>query len=782
MRSLNHTKRGAAAAIIGVVLVILAVVAAYFFMQKKGPGKSGGSALELAAMMPADSQFAWGWDLNGQLDYVGWVKDFKEIQKDLPETAQTDLVGFEQELGMSLEAWLQMYDGRGFLAVVPDAANESGIMAAVGLQDGAKFDEWWTKQAESYGEPLQTHDLDGVTFVSVGENPPLIGHDPQWLYIADTQENAKKLLANVKGSGQTLDTLPAFKEGVERLENPSSGAFVFVPVNKLVEQVKASGAEGTDEKTFTDLAALEYVIASTDFAGAQVDGFTKVSGETEFAKQLLIPGTLSSTSLQAISGDATNLNSFDLKWSINTVLKLAQLSPEMRGQAGLVGMGLMSQGDPWAAFRGDLTVAGNAPETLVSSLSTNFSKARDQGQLTACKSNLKNIGVAMEMYATDWSGRYPSTTALLTPNYLKTIPECPTAGRDIYSASLQTGPEASGNEEGFPDYYYFCCQGKNHPETAENYPSYNSITGLEDGGATFAEEESVVEEKTPSTVVVASLTDADTGHAFINKLLQIGGEPPKKGEEQSYSPPSLMFLPGLTFKLSNQETPMAIASYGPEGSKLLDTASGSLAQREVVKELMSWGKDGIVYFDYTNLEPAYQELLKILKESDDPEARAGLAVLEKLRAQIPDLEGASCLVVQPQGLRYRARGISNAGLVGVAAAIMVPNFVRARGQGQLTACKSNQKNIGTALEMYSTDYSGRYPQDISKITPNYLKTMPQCPAAGRDTYSESYRTEQPDGSQWEVYYFHCSGANHADLGLPPNFPAYNGLEGLIERP
>ena len=48
-------------------------------------------------------------------------------------------------------------------------------------------------------------------------------------------------------------------------------------------------------------------------------------------------------------------------------------------------------------------------------------------------------------------------------------------------------------------------------------------------------------------------------------------------------------------------------------------------------------------------------------------------------------------------------------IIAILAAILVPNFVRARAQGHLTACKSNLKNIGTALEMYSTDHAGRYP-------------------------------------------------------------------------
>ena len=51
-------------------------------------------------------------------------------------------------------------------------------------------------------------------------------------------------------------------------------------------------------------------------------------------------------------------------------------------------------------------------------------------------------------------------------------------------------------------------------------------------------------------------------------------------------------------------------------------------------------------------------------------------------------------------------------IIAILAAILVPNFIRARAQGQLTACKSNLKNIGTAMEKYSTDWGGKYPTAI----------------------------------------------------------------------
>jgi prepilin-type N-terminal cleavage/methylation domain-containing protein len=122
-------------------------------------------------------------------------------------------------------------------------------------------------------------------------------------------------------------------------------------------------------------------------------------------------------------------------------------------------------------------------------------------------------------------------------------------------------------------------------------------------------------------------------------------------------------------------------------------------------------------------------------------------------------------------------------IIAILAAILVPNFIRARAQGQLTACKSNLKNIGTALEMYSTDWSGKYPTATTLLTPNYLKTIPECPAAASVTYTASFGTAGTMNTQsyQDYYYVECTGGNHEAVSVTANYPAYNGIQGLIER-
>lgn len=119
----------------------------------------------------------------------------------------------------------------------------------------------------------------------------------------------------------------------------------------------------------------------------------------------------------------------------------------------------------------------------------------------------------------------------------------------------------------------------------------------------------------------------------------------------------------------------------------------------------------------------------------------------------------------------------------VLVAILVPNYLRARSGGQLPACKSNLKNIGTALEMYSTDWSGKYPTAMAQLTPNYLRVLLECPSAGSMTYQLHTGTGAAYNTKgYEDYYFvSCSDTNHSAIGLNAGYPQYDSISGLIER-
>ena len=218
-----------------------------------------------------------------------------------------------------------------------------------------------------------------------------------------------------------------------------------------------------------------------------------------------------------------------------------------------------------------------------------YEQQRALAQFTACKSNLKNLGTALEMWSTDNRGRYPARLGQLAPSYLRTIPTCPAAQRDTYSASYRMRAN--------PDCYAFLCQGANHRLAGipADFPKYDSQHGL----------------VSPESTVTSN------------------------------SPASRVLSPAL----------------------------------------------------------------------------------------------------------------------------------------RVLSCKSNLKNLGTALEMWSTDNRGNFPAHLGQVAPNYVRAIPTCPAAQRDTYSASYRMR----ANPNYYAFFCQGANHTSEGYPANFPRYTSDRGLQDR-
>lgn len=114
-------------------------------------------------------------------------------------------------------------------------------------------------------------------------------------------------------------------------------------------------------------------------------------------------------------------------------------------------------------------------------------------------------------------------------------------------------------------------------------------------------------------------------------------------------------------------------------------------------------------------------------------------------------------------------------IIAILAAILVPNFVRARAMSQLTGCKSNLKNLATALEAYSVDADSHYPGALALLTPNYIKMLPECPAAATATYAYTV-TVLPD-----AFTLSCEGSTHLPLGIDADYPQWDSGRGLIER-
>lgn len=135
-------------------------------------------------------------------------------------------------------------------------------------------------------------------------------------------------------------------------------------------------------------------------------------------------------------------------------------------------------------------------------------------------------------------------------------------------------------------------------------------------------------------------------------------------------------------------------------------------------------------------------------------------------------------------------------IIAILAAILVPNFIRARAQSQLSACGGNMKNIATALELYSTDNNGSYPvatallSTVTSLTTPvaYMRTIPTCPAnasnysySGVNTPANNYSMEQVGAAVHTgggAGNSTCSGITGS--GTSP-CPAYSASSGLTVR-
>lgn len=107
----------------------------------------------------------------------------------------------------------------------------------------------------------------------------------------------------------------------------------------------------------------------------------------------------------------------------------------------------------------------------------NATRSRARAQYTGCVSNVRNISTAIQMYANENYGRYPTTLSSISEMvggraYMKTIPTCPSAGADTYTV----GYTYSTNPDNFTVY----CSGQYHKTLgkAPNHPQYDNIQGL----------------------------------------------------------------------------------------------------------------------------------------------------------------------------------------------------------------------------------------------------------------------------------------------------------------
>lgn len=98
-------------------------------------------------------------------------------------------------------------------------------------------------------------------------------------------------------------------------------------------------------------------------------------------------------------------------------------------------------------------------------------------------------------------------------------------------------------------------------------------------------------------------------------------------------------------------------------------------------------------------------------------------------------------------------------IIAILAAILIPNFLRARAQSQFAASKGNLKNLATALESYFVD-RGSYPAALITLSPTYLRAVPNDPCTNT------------------AYSYAPSGTPPVDYEMGVDFPAANACDTL----
>ena len=114
-------------------------------------------------------------------------------------------------------------------------------------------------------------------------------------------------------------------------------------------------------------------------------------------------------------------------------------------------------------------------------------------------------------------------------------------------------------------------------------------------------------------------------------------------------------------------------------------------------------------------------------------------------------------------------------IVGILMALLLPNLVRSRLQGQLSACEHGERAIASAMENYAAQYR-RYPADLDKLFDNNYVQRMQCPS-NLASYGLLVDTEG------RTYTLFCNGIHHVVLPevVDAGYPQYSPSSGLSRR-
>lgn len=198
----------------------------------------------------------------------------------------------------------------------------------------------------------------------------------------------------------------------------------------------------------------------------------------------------------------------------------------------------------------------------------------------------------------------------------------------------------------------------------------------------------------------------------------------------------------ITFELSFDD-PDAAKAGEPMIQGWLKTIEGAVGTQVAAAESAARAKSPVNYLD-----PAWVGAKMSLETLKELSAQLAIRVADKrLALALPRdmFQGGA------------ANPLVMTAVVGVLAAIAVPNFKAARQRANDRACFANQKTLVGATEMYNLDKNTKVtqltPQFMQELKTNgYLQSVPQDPGQGAGTETNYYFTEQsPNGIACRVH-------------------------------
>jgi len=114
-------------------------------------------------------------------------------------------------------------------------------------------------------------------------------------------------------------------------------------------------------------------------------------------------------------------------------------------------------------------------------------------------------------------------------------------------------------------------------------------------------------------------------------------------------------------------------------------------------------------------------------------------------------------------------------IIGILLALLLPNLVRSKHQGQLASCEHALRALASAMENYNAQ-NKRYPESLDRLTQaNYVQKV-VCPT-NQSEYGLDVTAEGKD------YTLYCNGIHSVVLGdiVSEGFPQYSGAAGLFRK-